>query len=85
MPILMLIDTEDDMPTSGPFSLGPEIQTHTVSDRDGARRILAYDLQNTADPKWAAEILAQFDSGENVIEMPNGIGHSFRVEYLTRP
>lgn len=77
MPILMLIDMA--------YSLNPEIQTHTVSDRDGARRILAYDLQNTANREWSAEILAEFDAGQNVIEKPNGKGHYFRIEYLTRP
>jgi hypothetical protein len=81
MPFLMLIDSENEMPTSGPFAVGPEIQTHTVSDREGARRILAYDLQQTADATWAAPILAKFDQGENEIEVPNGIGHTFRVEY----
>jgi len=85
MPILLLIDSEDAMPKEGTFSVGPEVQTHVVSDRDGARRILKYDLDATSDPKWAAEILELFDSGENVIVKPNGIGHTFRVEYLTRP
>lgn len=74
------------MPTLQIFDIGDhptEVHTHLVSDRNGARRILAYDLRETADKEWGDEILAAFDAGENFIERSNG-GHPdfFRVEYM---
>lgn len=81
MPVLRMIDGQRTAPESGAFALSPEIHTHVVSSREAARRILAYDFQQTADPKWAAEILETFDRGENTIERDNGIDGYFRVEY----
>ncbi len=70
MPHILLIDGPD------------EILQHSVTDRKGSRDVLAYDLQQTADPKWSADILAAFDAGENEITRPNGSHDTFTVQYL---
>lgn len=82
MPHIRLIDSVTNAPIEGAFAISDNITTHSVSDRDGARRILAYDLANTADPEWAAGILAAFDAGENNITTLNGPTVNFIVQYI---
>lgn len=80
MPYLQMIDiAEPQWPDTEPYT---EVIGHTVTDRDGALRILRADFQRTSDPVWAKAILDQFERGVNVIDAPNGDGHSFRVEYM---
>jgi hypothetical protein len=82
MPTLLLIDKQTNGPAAGePFSIPENVTAHPVTDREGALRVLRADLQNTADPHWAGQIVIAFLQGNNEIEMPNGNDAVFRVEY----
>lgn len=81
MPILRLIDTMNNAPTEGAFRIDPEQHIFSVVDREAAYRILKADLRATANRAWSDDILAAFKAGEDVITRPNGVGHSFTVQF----
>lgn len=81
MPILRLIDTVDNAPTEGPFAIAPDVHRHIVAGRVEAYQVLKADLRATANRAWSDDILAAFKAGEDVITRPNGVGHSFTVQF----
>lgn len=82
MPRFVMTDIQlAEYPYANDYS---DSQYFEVADRNEARKILARELANTADPDWSAAFLAVFDSGKDTVIAQNGPGATFGVDYLKK-